>query len=59
MSLEHVKGFKKSSLEPIRNKLGQYVMSLNSNAKIDDTTVMRVKGKILNSFLGIMKSDLN
>ena len=34
-------------------------MSLNSNAKIDDSAVMRVKGKILNSFLGIMKSDLN
>ena len=34
-------------------------MSLNSNAKIDDSTVMRVKGKVLNSFLGIMKSDLN
>ncbi len=34
-------------------------MSLNSNAKTDDATVMRVKGKILNSFLGILKTDLN
>lgn len=58
-SAEHAKGFKKTTIEPIRNKLGQYVMSLNSNPKTDDSTVMRVKGKILNSFLGILKTDLN
>lgn len=33
-------------------------MSLNSNMKIVEENVMRVKGKVLNSFLGIIKTDM-
>jgi hypothetical protein len=33
-------------------------MSLKGNSKIDDTSVMRVKGKALNTFLGLVKTDM-
>ena len=33
-------------------------MSLHSNSKIEDESVMRVKGKALNTFIGIVKTDL-
>lgn len=33
-------------------------MSLHSNNKTDDNSVMRVKGKALNTFLGVVKTDL-
>lgn len=52
------KGYKRSSLEPIRNRLGQYVMSLESTNKTNEDSVMRVKGKALNTFIGIMRADL-
>ena len=38
--------------------MGQYVMSLNSVGSLSEEHVIRVKGKCLNSFLGIVKSDL-
>ena len=33
-------------------------MSLDSNKSVLEQNVMRVKGKALNSFLGILKSDM-
>ena len=33
-------------------------MSMNSNSKILEENVLKVKGKILNTFLGIIKSDI-
>lgn len=57
-SLDINKGFKKKSCEHIRNRLGQYIMSLQSTSKIEDESVMRVKGKALNTFIGIVKTDL-
>jgi hypothetical protein len=34
-------------------------MSLQSIPKIDDKEVMRVKGKALNTFIGIMKTQMS
>ena len=48
----------RSSLEPTREKLKKYIQSLSHEKKIDHKFVMKVKGKCLNSFLGIIKSDL-
>ena len=50
--------FKKSMMEQVRSKIGQYVMSLKGHNKIDDAYVMRVKGKALNTFLGLVKTDM-
>lgn len=50
--------YSKESLEPLRDQMGSLVMSLNSNKSIVEENVMRVKGKVLNSFLGIIKTDL-
>ena len=33
-------------------------MSLQGKKKLDDKIVMRVKAKVLNSFLGIIKTDI-
>ena len=33
-------------------------MSLEGSKKIDDKQVMRVKGKALNTFLGLIKADM-
>lgn len=38
--------------------MGGLVMGLNSNKQILEENVMRVKGKVLNSFLGILKTDM-
>lgn len=48
----------KSSLEPLREKLRKFIQSLPAERKIEHKYVMKVKGKCLNSFLGIIKSDL-
>ena len=45
-------------MEVVRQKLGQYVMSLNGTKKIDDKKVMRVKGKALNTFIGLIRADM-
>ena len=50
--------YSKSMCESVRTKLGQYVMSLYGNKKLDEENVMRVKGKALNTFLGIIKADM-
>ena len=49
----------KASLEPVRNKLQQYIQTLPGDKKIDHKYVMKVKGKCLNSFLGIVKTDIS
>ena len=46
----------KASLEPIRDRVCDYIMSLPGEKKIEQKYVMKVKGKCLNSFLGILKS---
>ena len=33
-------------------------MSVNGNKHLDDEYVMRVKGKALNTFLGLVKTDM-
>lgn len=33
-------------------------MSLESDSKADEKSVMRVKGKALNTFIGILRADL-
>lgn len=48
----------RSSLEPVRDKLKKYISSLPAEKKIEHKYVMKVKGKCLNQFLGIIKSDL-
>jgi hypothetical protein len=50
--------YNKESLEPLRDKIGQIIMSMDSNKTILEENVMRVKGKVLNSFLGILKTDI-
>jgi hypothetical protein len=48
----------KSSLEPVREKIRAFIQSLPAERKIEQKYVMKVKGKCLNNFLGIVKSDL-
>ncbi|CDW78395.1 UNKNOWN [Stylonychia lemnae] len=48
----------KVSLEPVRQKLDKYIQSLPGDKKIEHKYVMKVKGKCLNNFLGIIKTDL-
>jgi len=48
----------KSSLEPLRNKMGKYLFSIPSKDKLDHKFVIKVKGKLLNSFLGIIKTEV-
>jgi hypothetical protein len=48
----------RSSLEPVRDKIRKFIQSLPAERKIEHKYVMKVKGKCLNSFLGIIKSDL-
>ncbi len=48
----------KTSLEPVREKIGKFAQSLPAERRIEHKYVMKVKGKCLNSFLGIIKSDL-
>jgi hypothetical protein len=50
--------FNKLSLEPLRDKMGHLIMSIASNKQILEENVIRVKGKVLNSFLGILKTDI-
>lgn len=50
--------YKKSMMEPVRQKLGQYVMSLQGNSKIDETEILRIKGKALNTFMGIVRTEM-
>lgn len=50
--------FNKQSLEPLRDKMGHLIMSIESNKQILEENVIRVKGKVLNSFLGILKTDI-
>ena len=50
--------YKRVELEAIRQKLGKYVMSLEGYKKLDDENVMKVKGKALNTFLGMVKTDM-
>jgi hypothetical protein len=45
-------------MEPIRQKLGQYVMSLQGNSKIEQDDVLRIKGKALNTFMGIVRTEM-
>ena len=45
-------------MEPVRQKLGQYVMSLQGNSKIDETEILRIKGKALNTFMGIVRTEM-
>ena len=53
-----VNEYSKESLEPLRDQMGEMVMSMNSNKSVLEENVMRVKGKVLNSFLGIVKTDI-
>jgi len=48
----------RSSLEPTREKIKKFIQSLSQDKKLDHKFVMKVKGKCLNSFLGIIRSDL-
>lgn len=48
----------KKSLEPVREKIRKYISSMPAERKIEHKYVMKVKGKCLNHFLGIIKSDL-
>lgn len=50
--------FNKLTLEPLRDKMGHLIMSIESNKQILEENVIRVKGKVLNSFLGILKTDI-
>ena len=50
--------FKRIHLEEVRKKLGQYVMSLEGYKKLNDENVMKVKGKALNTFIGMIKTDM-
>ena len=50
--------FKRSELKEVRKKLGQYVMSLEGYKKLDDENVMKVKGKALNTFIGMIRTDM-
>jgi hypothetical protein len=45
-------------LEALRKRLALYLHSMESQKKMDAKVVIRVKGKVLNSFLGYIKSDL-
>jgi hypothetical protein len=38
--------------------MGTIIMSLESNKAVHEENVMRVKGKVLNSFLGILKTNM-
>ena len=53
-----VNSYNKQDLEPVRNKIGQMVMSMDSNKQVLEENVLRVKGKALNTFLGIVKTDM-
>ena len=53
-----VNSYDKKELDHIRNKLGQMVMSMESNKQVLEENVLRVKGKALNTFLGIVKTDM-
>lgn len=48
----------KSSLEPVREKIRAFIQSMPAERRIEHKYVMKVKGKCLNNFLGIVKSDL-
>jgi len=48
----------KSDLEELRHRIALYINSMKSQKKMDARHVMRVKGKVLNSFMGYIKSDL-
>lgn len=48
----------RSSLEVVREKIKRFVMSMPHEKKIEHKYVMKVKGKCLNHFLGIIKTDL-
>jgi hypothetical protein len=48
----------RDSLEPVRDKIRSYIQSMPAERRIDHKYVMKVKGKCLNCFLGIIKSDL-
>jgi hypothetical protein len=48
----------KASLEPVREKIKRFIMSMPHEKKIEHKYVMKVKGKCLNHFLGIIKTDL-
>eukprot|EP00347_Sterkiella_histriomuscorum_P007703 403347891 len=50
--------YTRQSLDLVRNKLDAYVQSLPGDKKIEHKYVMKVKGKCLNNFLGIIKTDL-
>ncbi len=45
-------------LEQVRKKIESYIESLRGNKKLDDNNIIRVKSKALNSFLGIIKTDM-
>lgn len=42
----------------MRSKIGLYIKSLPVDKKIEHKYVMKVKGKCLNHFLGIVKVDM-
>lgn len=42
----------------MRSKIGLYIKSLPVDNKIEHKYVMKVKGKCLNHFLGIVKVDM-
>ena len=46
-------------MEQVRNKLNQYIQTLPGDKKVDHKYVMKVKGKCLNTFLGIIKADMS
>jgi len=46
----------RASLEPVRDKLDTFVQTLPGEKKIEHKYVMKVKGKCLNSFIGILKT---
>jgi len=39
--------------------MGKYIFSLPGEPKIEHKYVMKVKGKVLNQFLGIIRTDLS
>ena len=55
---KNINSYSKMDMDGIRNKLGQMVMSMESNKQVLEEHVLRVKGKALNTFLGIVKTDM-
>ena len=58
--MKNVKGeVAAAKLDPLKAKIGAFLDSMKGNKRIDDSQVIKVKGKALTSFLGFVNTKLS